>query len=272
MSDSVVRPIHPFPGPPADAAGPGPRRRAPGPAPADAAAARQDEDFETVLYHVTHDLRAAARPMSIVPGWIREDLAREGLAVPDSVEEHLQTIETHAARFDRMLLDLRMYSRIGRLSDAPARLDLNTEIAAVLEELSPPPAFEVARRLETTAVFAPRNEFRLVLHAVIGNAWKHHDRDHGKITVAAWRSGDAVRLTIVDDGPGIERRYRDAVFGLMTTLRPRDEVEGSGLGLSIARKVVTRLGGTIEIAEPLAPRGTCVVVVLPQPVAGDGPA
>ena len=234
------------------------------------AAGSQAEDFETILYHITHDLRAAVRPMAIVPGWIREDLHLDRQGVPDGLEEHLQTMERHAARLDRMLVDLRAYSRIGRLSDPPARLDLQAELDAVLESLALPPAFQVVRRIEAVDLIAPRNEFRLLLHCLVENAWKHHDRDRGRITVAACRGGAALRITVIDDGPGIERRYRDAVFEMMTTLRPRDEVEGSGLGLSIARRIVGRLGGTIEIAEPLAQRGTCVVVVLPQPDAAGG--
>lgn len=246
--------------------GPG-RHAAPGPAAA-VSTAPQSDDFETVLYHITHDLRAAVRPMSIVPGWVREELAGGSPAAAARIEEHLRTLETHAARLDRMLIDLRTYSRIGRLSDPPGPLDLNAELDAVLAALALPPGFEVTRDIESAAPVAPRNEFRLVLHAVIGNAWKHHDRDRGRITVTASRSGGAVRLSVIDDGPGIERRYRDAVFRMMATLRPRDDVEGSGLGLSIARKAVGRLGGTIEIAEALAPRGTCVVIVLPQPGSG----
>lgn len=231
-------------------------------------AARPVEDFETVLYHITHDLRAAARPMAIVPGWIREDLAESGIPLSGALEEHLITLEAHAARLERMLLDLRTYSRVGRMSDLPARLDLNAELDAVVEGLALPTGFQVTRRLEAETLIAPRNEFRLALNAVIGNAWKHHDRDRGRITVAATLVGDAIRLSVVDDGPGVERRYRERAFEMMTTLRPRDEVEGSGMGLSIARRVMTRLGGTIEIAEPLAQRGACVVMVLPQPDGG----
>lgn len=225
-----------------------------------AVAPQPAEDFETILHHITHDLRATVCPMAIVPCWIREDMQRDGQQMPEAVEEHLQTLERHAARLDRMLTDLR--SR----PDPPALLEIDATLDEVLASMALPPAFRVTRTGDTSSLVAPPADFRLLLRCLVENAWKHHDRDQGKITIAAGNHDNSVRMTVIDDGPGIERRHRDAVFEMMTTLRPRDEVEGSGMGLSIARKIVTCLGGTIEIAEPLAQRGTCVSVVLPQPV------
>lgn len=53
---------------------------------------------------------------------------------------------------------------------------------------------------------------------------------------------------MADDGPGIDPAYQDRVFGLFQTLRPRDEVEGSGMGLSIVRKAVEARGGWVTVA------------------------
>ena len=70
-------------------------------------------------------------------------------------------------------------------------------------------------------------------------------------------------LTVSDDGPGIPPQFREAVFDPLRTLKPRDVCEGSGMGLAIARKIVTRLGGTISLAETEGTRGTTVSFTLP---------
>jgi signal transduction histidine kinase len=64
-------------------------------------------------------------------------------------------------------------------------------------------------------------------------------------------------LFVADDGPGIPEPYRESVFEMFTTLKPRDEVEGSGMGLALVRKVVTGLGGECGI-QASAGRGTCL--------------
>ncbi|MEZ4265453.1 MAG: sensor histidine kinase, partial [Myxococcota bacterium] len=63
-----------------------------------------------------------------------------------------------------------------------------------------------------------------------------------------------------DDGPGIPAEQRERVFEMFQTLRPRDEVEGSGLGLSLVRRSITIRGGTVSMDE--TPGGGCTVRVL----------
>jgi len=60
---------------------------------------------------------------------------------------------------------------------------------------------------------------------------------------------------VIDDGPGISAQFHHKVFEMFQTLRPRDEVEGSGLGLSLVKKTVESLGG--EILLESAGRGCC---------------
>jgi signal transduction histidine kinase len=82
-----------------------------------------------------------------------------------------------------------------------------------------------------------------VLHNLITNAIKHHDRTTGIVTVSVESSGPRLRFSVTDDGPGIPDEYREAIFEMFKTLKPRDEVEGSGMGLALVRKIVSRMGG-----------------------------
>lgn len=62
-------------------------------------------------------------------------------------------------------------------------------------------------------------------------------------------------MTAPYDGPGIAEGQRERAFQMFQTLRPRDEVEGSGMGLAIIRKLVDRIGGTIDVADRTGGRG-----------------
>ena len=72
-------------------------------------------ELENFVYIVSHDLRNSARALTEVPQWLREDLQDLGLAVDEDFRENLDLLERHAKRLDRMLLDLLVYSRVGRM-------------------------------------------------------------------------------------------------------------------------------------------------------------
>jgi len=89
---------------------------------------------------------------------------------------------------------------------------------------------------------------------------KHHDKEMGKIHIGARQQGGFVTLSVSDDGPGIEEKFQDRVFSPMTTLRPRDEVEGSGMGLANVQKIARHYGGKARIVPSKFEGGTCIEV------------
>jgi CheY-like chemotaxis protein/anti-sigma regulatory factor (Ser/Thr protein kinase) len=82
---------------------------------------------------------------------------------------------------------------------------------------------------------------------LIGNAIKHHDKrtSHIEVTVED-RESDFV-FAVRDDGPGISAQYHEQIFKMFQTLKPRDQIEGSGMGLAIVRKHIERFGGTLSL-------------------------
>jgi signal transduction histidine kinase len=96
-----------------------------------------------------------------------------------------------------------------------------------------------------------------VLRNLISNAIKHHDRGEGAIAVSAADLGEHYRITVADDGPGIDPAFHTRIFGMFQVLKPRDEVEGSGLGLAIIEKQLRTLGCEIGLeSDPRLGRGT----------------
>ncbi len=79
------------------------------------------------------------------------------------------------------------------------------------------------------------------------NEVKHHDAERGEITIRGRRENGMCRFEVSDDGPGIPSGYRDKIFRLFETLKSRDKVEGSGMGLALVRKMIEFEGGSIEL-------------------------
>jgi signal transduction histidine kinase len=86
-----------------------------------------------------------------------------------------------------------------------------------------------------------------VLRNLVSNAIKHHDKPQGKIEISAKVKGDFIEFSVADDGPGIDPAFHDRIFQMFQTLRPRDQVEGSGIGLAVVEKIISNVGGTIRL-------------------------
>jgi signal transduction histidine kinase len=86
-----------------------------------------------------------------------------------------------------------------------------------------------------------------VLRNLINNAIKHHDKQSGEVILCVKRAGDFVEFVVRDDGPGILPQFHDRIFHLFQTLKRRDEVEGSGMGLALVKKLVEQQNGCITV-------------------------
>ncbi|WP_158585647.1 sensor histidine kinase [Pseudooceanicola sediminis] len=222
------------------------------------------DEVEELLYILSHDLRTGFRAILTIPDFIEEDLS--GLPEPQKsmLAEHLEMLRVQARRSDRMLLDLRDYSRIGRLA-SPVGVHTLADILARCAETAPLPDGFVLHVSGTATLSGPLNELVMLFRALLSNCVKHHDATSGRIDISTSQKGTMTRIIVADDGPGIPNRFRKDVFEMLRTLRSRDECEGSGIGLSLARKIVTALGGTIEVLDSGDSRGTAIALTVPTP-------
>jgi signal transduction histidine kinase len=78
---------------------------------------------------------------------------------------------------------------------------------------------------------------------LIGNAIKYNQRPGARVEVAVEQQEHQYQFSVSDNGPGIAPQYRDRIWQIFQTLAPRDKVEGTGIGLSVVRKIVEARGG-----------------------------
>lgn len=221
------------------------------------------QDFEDFIYLISHDVRSSVRALLELPQWIAEDLEDAGVRVEGQVANSIALMNRHTGRLDRMLVDLLAFSRIGRMQQSEA-IRLDAALDDVLEEAQVPSGFTITKQFDCPVVVMGARDILLLLSALVGNAVKHHDRPKGHLVVTSRRDGNAVVISVSDDGPGIPEEFRERVFAAMTTLRPRDEVEGSGMGLANVRKIAHLYNGSATISHSPYGQGTTVSVSLRQ--------
>lgn len=207
---------------------------------------KSNKDLDEFAYAASHDLRAPLRVIDNTSQWLLEDL--EPHLTPET-RENMNLLRGRVKRMEKLLGDLLEYSRIGRNRDERfAEVVKGGELLEnILELLSPGPGFSVAAQAGFEEITVMRMPLQQVLMNLIGNAVKHHDKPEGTVRLSMEDLGSMYAFTVEDDGPGIPAQFHDKVFEMFRTLKPRDQVEGSGMGLALVRKNVELFGGTISL-------------------------
>jgi PAS domain S-box-containing protein len=214
-------------------------------------------DFEEFVHAASHDLNAPLRAIGNLAQWIGEDIA--ATATPDTID-NLRLLQARVARLQMLLDGLLNYARIGhRTLAAPEDVDIAEMVRDIVVNLAPPPGFVVACEGSMPVIRTDRAPLRVVLENLIGNGLKHHDRSEGRITVAMRLVDGVAEFRVGDDGPGISPRFHERIFVIFQTLTSRDEVEASGAGLAIVKKIVQNHGGRIRVESDPPTRGSSFV-------------
>jgi len=206
--------------------------------------ARSNRELDQFAYAASHDLKAPLRAIDNLANFITTDAAD---ILTTASQEHLAKLRGRVKRMEKLLNDLLAYSRAGRIQLSPQRVDTRVMVTELVEEIEPPLGFTVLIDEALPILATARVPLELVLRNLIDNAIKHHTRCDGQVAIAAQDCGDHVEFSVIDDGPGIAEQYHTRIFELFQTLKPRDQVEGSGMGLAMVKKIVESQGGAIRI-------------------------
>jgi signal transduction histidine kinase len=150
-------------------------------------------------------------------------------------------------RMETLLDDLLTYSRVGRTDTATSETKLADIFGSIVEVLNPPAHIQVRIEGELPVIVTASAQLEQVLRNLINNAIKHHDKQRGDVVLSGKLIGDFVEFVVRDDGPGILPEFHEKIFQLFQTLKRRDEVEGTGMGLAIVKKLVERQNCRITV-------------------------
>lgn len=217
---------------------------------------RSNADLERFAYITSHDLKAPLRAVQHLVQWISKDVA---VTAGPETTANLALLHGRAVRLQALLDGLLAYSRIGRDDLVAEAVDAGTLVRDVVAGLAPPTGFEVVCEGAMPMIRTHRVSLSRVLEHLIGNGLRHHDRIEGRIVVAARYDAGTMEFRVSDDGPGIEKRFHGRIFGIFQTLRSRDELEATGIGLAIVKKKVEGHGGQIRIESAPPARGSVFV-------------
>jgi signal transduction histidine kinase len=204
--------------------------------------------LETFSYSITHDMRGPLRAMVSFAQILRaehaEQLSAEG-------REYLRRIVDASTRLDRLIQDVLQYSRMARETLPMEPINLQRLLHDIVHQYP-----DIAQHSEHIAlearcdhamVLANPAALTQVISNLIGNALKFVPAGRTpKVSVRCEERGERIRLTVRDNGIGVPADQKEKIFGVFQRLHGA-EYAGTGIGLSIVKKAVERMGGTVGV-------------------------
>ena len=195
----------------------------------------------------SHDLKTPLRGMSHLHEFLDEDLTEYKLsksANPD-VEINLKRMKKQIMRMEELIEAIMIYTKIKHQEIRISHVDLGQDISEICKDLQ----IENKIKLIDLPTFNTNaRQLEQVFTNLINNAYKyHHDRDKIELEIKAEKNDLFYIFSVKDNGPGIEEKYYEKIFEMFTRLHVYDKVEGSGIGLSMVKKIIESNGGTIKV-------------------------
>ncbi|MBV8718278.1 MAG: hypothetical protein JO020_06680 [Chloroflexi bacterium] len=221
---------------------------------------------EQLLYSVAHELRGPLMVLDNALEILDTDYAR---LTAQEFDQVLGTARRTARRMRTLMEDLLSAGSIqsGHFVVAPRTVELGAIVADALDIVSPSiegrgQRVELALPEDATPVLADKRYARQVLTNLLANASKYSP-EHSIIRLVATANANMVRISVVDQGPGIPPEQQAGLFERFYRVRSDTDAPGVGLGLAIAKGIVEAHGGSIGIDSELG-SGTSVWFTLPN--------
>ena len=218
----------------------------------------RNKELDDFTYVVSHDLK---EPLISVEGYakmIRHEFQHQ---LDDGGREYLQAVMDSCQHMKRLIDDLLLLSRISKLTEKRAKVQLAPLIDDVLEELR----FSIRERKAEIVVepglpdvVGVDTHLRIVFRNLIANALKFCDKPIPWIEIGSRSTAEATVIFVRDNGIGIEAAHFEKIFLIFQRLHRKDEFEGVGAGLTIVRKIIESHGGKIWVESTLGEGATFV--------------
>lgn len=202
---------------------------------------RLNKTLDEFAHALSHDLRAPLRAVGTFAKWIERDVAG---SLDEESKEHFALLQNRVALMEKMIAGILAAARAGREPVDKEEVDVRTLVSDVITLIDAPPSVTIKAQ-DLPTLFTERSPLQQVFMNLIGNAVKHGKRCDLNIEISAKREPMHWIFSVRDNGAGIPNEMQSKVWHLFQTGKPRDDIDASGIGLSVVKNIVERRGGRV---------------------------
>ena len=218
---------------------------------------RELNDF---AHAVSHDLKSPLRAVSMLVDIIGTDYAEK---LGDEGRDNFNLLKRRVVQMYNLIEGVLVYSRLGRVEEKETLTDIRDVVDRAIDLVNPPAHVTVTVKDELPTIFCDPVRIQQVFQNLIGNSAKHMDKPEGEVTIGCSPDNGNWRFYVRDNGPGIDKKHHERIFKIFQTLKSKDEAGGSGIGLSIVRRVIEGHGGKVWVESNVG-EGSTFFFTIPQ--------
>lgn len=225
---------------------------------------KKNKELESFLFIVSHDLR---NPMLALAGMVSLLAEECGDQLSENGKHYLSRIQANLGHMEALIKDVLELSRIGRAETQLDNIDVQEVLDEILMDSQVKPEYQhvqVCNQNRVRTVRYNRHGFRHIFSNLIENALKFCSyQEAARVEIGSEESEDEYRFYVRDNGIGIDPKFHESIFDLFYRLHDLKSVEGTGVGLTIVRRVVETYGGRVWLNSEKG-KGTTFFVAIPK--------
>jgi len=209
---------------------------------------------------VSHDLKAPLRGIKTLANWISSDC---GYKLGDEANKQMNLLLERVERMYALIDGALQYSRAGQSEGKRTQVNLNNFLPEIINMVVPPENIDVTIENEMPVIECEEVHIMQVFQNLLSNAIKYMDKPQGWIKVGCVEQDGFWKFSVADNGPGIEEKHFEKIFKIFQALPTSPNFEGTGVGLTVVKKLVELYDGKIWVKSKVG-EGSTFFFTLPK--------
>jgi len=221
-----------------------------------------NKELKEFVSIVLHDLKGPLRGIEALASWILSDCSDK---LSDQANKQMNLLLERVERMYNLIEGALQYSRAGRVEGKRMQVNLNNFIPEIINMVVLPENITITIENELPLIECEEVHIMQIFQNLLSNAIKYMDKPRGWIKIGCVEQDGFWKFNIADNGPGIEKKHLEKIFKIFQTFLSSPYFAGSGIGLTVAKKIVELYDGKIWVESKVG-EGSSFIFTLPKQI------